>query len=327
MKTHQVLKVAGLFLAMSATALPSAHAEFVPSKPIEIVVHNGPGSGPDVLARQLSAMIEQANLSPVRFTVLNKTGGGSTNASTYLASKKGDPNTIAVFTSVWLLDPLLQETAKTKLSDLTPIARLVLDPAVIVTRGDAPYNTLAEFVKASKEKPGQLKQSGGSMTSRDNIIRQQIMGQTGADWVYVSFPSGSERVSALLGGHVDLFICDPSEADELARAGKVKVLAQVADTRLASFKDVPTLKESGINAEPFIQVRGVVGPPDMPADAVKFYSDMFEKLSKTQAWAKYVEENHVINGYLPADQTKAFLPEYNDKIRKALVDVGAKVMN
>lgn len=327
METRNFVKSAGLLLAMAASSVLPAHAEFVPTKPIEIVVHNGPGSGPDVLARQLSAMIEQANLAPVRFTVLNKAGGGSTNASAYLVSKKGDPNTIAVFTSVWLLDPLLQETAKTKLSDLTPIARLVLDPAVIVTRGDAPYNTLAEFVEAAKAKPGQLKQSGGSMTSRDNIIRQQIMGKSGADWVYVSFPSGSERISALLGGHVDLFICDPSEADELARAGKVKVLAQVSDSRLTAFKDVPTLKESGFDFEPFIQVRGVVGPPDMPADAVAFYSDMLAKLAKTPAWAKYVEDNHVIDGYLPAAETKEFLTQYNDKIRKALVDVGAKVTN
>jgi putative tricarboxylic transport membrane protein len=272
-------------------------------------------------------MIDQAGLSPQRFTIVNKAGGGSTNASTYLQSKKGDPNTIAVFTSVWLLDPLLQETAKIKLLDLTPIARLVLDPAVIVTRGDAPYNTLAEFVAAAKSKPGELKQSGGSMTSRDNIIRQQIMGKSGTEWAYVSFPSGSERVSALLGGHVDLFICDPVEAVELARAGKVKVLAQVADTRLPAFKDVPTLKEAGFDVEPFIQVRGIVGPPDMPADAVKFYSEMFAKLAKTPAWPKFVEDSLVIDGYQNSDDTKAFLATYNDKIKKALVDVGAKVMN
>jgi putative tricarboxylic transport membrane protein len=316
----------GTLLAVSLMAALPAQAEFKPSKPIEIVVHNGPGSGPDVLARQLATMIEQAKLSPVRFTVLNKTGGGSTNASTYMMGKRGDPNTIAVFTSVWVLDPLLQEAATTQLSGMTPIARLVLDPAVIVTRADAPYNTLAEFIEAAKSKPRQLKQSGGSVTSRDNIIRQQIIGKSGAEWVYVPFPSGAERISALLGGHVDLFICDPTEADELVRGGKLKVLAQVADSRLPTFKDAPTLREAGYNFEPFIQVRGIVGPPDMPDDAVAFYSDMLKKLAETPAWAKFVKDNHVSNGYLPANELKAFIPEYTDKIRKSLIDVGAKVV-
>jgi putative tricarboxylic transport membrane protein len=326
MKTNQILKAAGLFIAMSAMAMPSAHAEFVPSKPIEIVVHNGPGSGPDVLARQLSAMIDKAGLSPVRFTVLNKTGGGATNAAAYLKSKSGDKNTIAIFTGVWVADPLLQQTATVQLSDLTPITPLVLESALIVTRADSPYKTLAEFVDAAKSKPGQLKQAGGSITSHDNIIRQQIMGKTGADWVFVSFPSGSERISALLGGHVDLFICDPSEADELARAGKVKILAQVSNKRLPGFDDVPTLREAGIDVEPFVQVRGVVGPPDMPADALAFYSDMFAKVAKTEAWAKYVKDAHVVDGYMGAAETKTFLAQYNENVKQALIAVGAKVV-
>src|SRR5262245_2478126 len=186
------------FLAISAAFAP-AQAQWQPTQPIELVVHGGPGSGNDVMARQIVSIIEQEKLSPVRIQVSNRVGGGSTTAAAYMASKKGDPNVIAVFTIVWVTDPLTQEAATNGLNTLTPITRLIEEPALIVVRADAPYKTLKEFVDAAKAKPGALKQSGGSITSRDNILRQLIMKQTGANWVFVPFPGGGERIAAILG--------------------------------------------------------------------------------------------------------------------------------
>lgn len=316
---------------MGATAfvlsgVPGARADFTPTRPIEIVAHNGPGSGPDLLARAMSQVIEQAHLCPVRFTVLNKTGGGSTNASSYLMSKRGSPYTLGIYTSVWVIDPLLQTEATTLITDVTPIARLILEPALVVVVPDSPFKSVGDFIDAAKAAPDKYKQSGGSITSRENILRQQIMKKTGAKWVYVSFPSGGERLSALLGGHVDLMIVDPGEAGELVRGGKVRILAQVADQRLDAYKDVPTLKEAGYDVGTFQQVRGVVGPPDLPADAVAYDQDLFTKMAQQPAWAKYLDENHFINGYMPADETKVFLKEYEAQIRGLLTDAGVKVV-
>ena len=82
-------------------------------------------------------------------------------------------------------------------------------------RADSAIKTLADFVAAAKDKPGQLKQAGGSITSRENVVRQLLMTHTGARWSFISFPGGGERLAALLGGHVDLMmILDPSEARE-----------------------------------------------------------------------------------------------------------------
>jgi putative tricarboxylic transport membrane protein len=303
-----------------------ANAQFVPDRQIEIVVHNGPGSGPDLLARQLVMLIDQMGLSPAHFTVLNKTGGGSTSASSYLLGKKGNPYTIAVFTSVWVIEPLLQKEATTRMTDVTAIACLVQEPALVVTRTGSPLNSLSDFINAALANPGLMKQSGGSISSRENILRQQIMKKTGAEWTYISFPSGGERLSALLGGHVDMMIVDPAEAIQLVRGGKVKVLAQVADTRLAGFENVPTLKEAGYDVATFAQVRGIVGPPDMPPGAVAFYQNILKKVTETPAWAKYVGENHLVSSYLAAAESKDFLVGYEAQIRGLLTEGGVKVV-
>lgn len=318
--------IAGAAALVVSAAFAPALAQWVPTQPLELVVHGGPGSGNDVMARQLTTIIDQEKLSPVRVQVSNRVGGGSTTAAAYMASKKGDPNVIAVFTIVWVTDPLTQEAATNKLNDLTPITRLIEEPALIVVRADAPYKTLKDFVQSAKDKPGQLKQSGGSITSRDNILRQLIMKQTGANWVFVPFPGGGERIAAILGGHTDIMITDPSEAGEQVRAGKLKVLAQVGQSRLDTFKDVPTLKEAGFEFQDIPQTRGIVGPPGMPPEAVKYYEDFFEKLRKTAGWKKFLADNQLLGVDEKSEASKKFLVTYEDMLRVVLKDAGAKVV-
>ena len=70
-----------------------------------------------------------------------------------VVSKKNDPHVIACFTNIWLLDPLVHEAATNKLLDMSPIARLVVEPALVVVRTDSPFKTLKEFIDAAKAKP------------------------------------------------------------------------------------------------------------------------------------------------------------------------------
>ena len=258
------LAVVALIIAGGAPA----EAQFKPTKQIEFVVHGGPGSGNDVFARALATIIDQQKLSPVRLQVSNRPGGNSATAASYVVSKKGDPHVIACFTNLWIVNTLLQKAATAQLSDMTPIIRLVVEPALVVVRADSSIKTMADFIAMAKAKPGALKWSGGSITSREAIVRQLLMKVTGANWAFISFPSGGERLAALLGGHVDMMIVDPSEAGEQIRAGKMRAIAQVADRRLPGFPNIPTLKEAGYDIPNVPQMRGVVGAPDMPAAAV-----------------------------------------------------------
>src|SRR5258707_10452565 len=164
---------------------------------------------------------------------------------------------------------------------MSSIVRMVVEPALVVVKVDSPIKTMAEFIQAAKEKPGALKMSGGSITSRENVVRQLLMKLTGTRWSFISFPSGGERIAALLGGHVDMMIVDPSEAGEQVRAGNLRVIAQVNERRLPAFPDIPTIKEAGYDIPNVPQMRGVVGAPGMSAETIAFYEDLFLKASKT----------------------------------------------
>lgn len=315
-----------LAAALAILGAPAAHAEFKPTKTLELVVHSGPGGGNDILGRALIAAIDDAKLSPVRIQINNKVGGGGASAAAYLAEKKGDPNVIGVFTSVWVTNPLAQQEANVGIRELTPISMLVLEPAVIVVRADSPYKTMKDLIEGAKANPGKLKQSGGSVLARDAVVRQVLMSNTGARWAFISFPSGGERISALLGGHVDLMVIEPAEAGELIRSGKLRALAQVTDERLEEFKEVPTLKEADLDVPTVPQPRGILGPPGMPADAIAYYEELLAKAAKSPGWQKFVRDNLLQSVVLKSKETGAFLTDYETQMRSILTQAGVKLV-
>jgi len=323
MKT--LLRLAGAALA-AAVCVSAAAAPCVPKTPVELVVHTGPGAGSDVLARTIAVMADKENLLPVRIVVVNKTGGNGAVAANYLVEKKGDPHVVGLMTSSWLIGPMTTTEAKVTYADLTPIAQLVLEPAVVVVRADAPFRSMKDFIDAAKAKPGELKQSGGSLTARDSIMRQVLQNATGARWAFISFPGGGERLSALLGGHVNMMIVEPQEASELLRAGKLRVLAQVSEKRLSIFPDVPTLKEAGYDVALVPQMRGAIAPPGIDPEVVAYWQDFLARLVRTPSWRKYLVDGQLEDGFKVGAEFTRTLDETTRQLHGLLQDAGIKVV-
>ncbi|HET9405561.1 MAG TPA: tripartite tricarboxylate transporter substrate binding protein [Burkholderiales bacterium] len=323
------MKFRSVCLLMAAVfpmlAAGPAVAQFKPSKPVEFVTHTGPGGGGDVFARGIAAAMEKEGLMPVRMQVANKTGGGGLTAMAYLAEKKGETHTIAVFTGIWFTNPIMRKEAKFTMKDLTPVVRLVLEPAMIAVKSDSPHKTLKDFIDAAKQKPGELKQSAGSLGSRDWIVRQLLMTHTGASWAYISFPGGGERIAALLGGHVNMMVIEPQEAGEHIRAGNLRVIATVSDKRLPAFPDVPTIQEAGFKIPNVPQVRGIVAPPGIPPEAVAYWEELFARFIKTPSWQKYLADNMFQDGYMRSAELAKFGDEFSESTRKILTAGGVKV--
>ena len=325
MKQFTMAARAALGAAILAAAT-LAQADWAPTKTVDIIVHTGPGGGSDLLARAVATMIEKEKLSPVRMQVINKPGGNGAVAAAAIYEKKDDPNTIGFITSVWIAGPLTSSEAKITVHDLKPIAQLMLEPAVFVVRSDSPYKTLKEFIEAAKAKPGQLKQSGGSVTSRDNIVRQSLQHATGAKWAFVSFQGGGERLAALLGGHVDIMVIEPQAAGEQVRAGKIRVLAQLTEKRLPGYPDAPTLKEAGYDVTPTPQIRAVVAPPQQPAEASAYYEKLFARLKDTPSWKKYIHDLQLEEAYAPGTELKKHIGEIEKELREVYTQAGIKVV-
>ena len=153
------------------------------------------------------------------------------------------------------------------------------------------------------------------------------MKQTGARWQFISFPSGGERLAALLGGHVEMMIVDPSEAGEQIRAGKFRAIAQVSERRLPGFPDIPTIKEAGFDIPDVPQMRGVVGAPGMSARRGRLLRGPVLQ-GEPDAGVEEVRRRRASStaSSCARRSSKPFLVSFEGTLREILKDAGAKVV-
>lgn len=123
-----------------------------------------------------------------------------------------------------------------------------------------------------------------------------------------------------------MMVVEPQEAGEHIKAGNMRVIAQVTEKRLAGFPNVPTLKEAGYDVPVVPQVRGILMPPGVAPDVVAYYEDLFQRLSKTATWKKYLDDQQFEDGYMKADELKKFFETFSDQMRGILNEAGIKVV-
>ena len=324
MKRDTVLAFFGVLLTASSASFTWAQG-FRPSRPIELVVHSAPGGGSDVFAREVAEMANKERLLPQPLQVTNKTAGASAQAMAYLIEKRGDDHTIAVFTNTWVATPLTRADAKVTVKDLTPIARLVLEPTIAVVRADSPYRSMSDFVQAAKARPLGLKQAGGSVTAIESLTGLLVQSATGVQWTFISTPSIKDRIANLLSGKVDIIIPQPQDVNEHIASGKMRPIAAFTEKRLSVLPAVPTIREQGINVPIIANARGILAPPGMRPEVVAYWEDFFERLTRSASWKRYVEENQVEDVFLKSGGLGPFLDEQTTLMRKVLQQAGVKV--
>jgi putative tricarboxylic transport membrane protein len=294
--------------------------EFQPSN-AEFVVHTGPGGGSDLFVRDLIQMMRQEEIITENWPVRNEEAGEGAGAMSYLMSKAGETDTISAMTTTWLTTPLTIEGASVTVEDLTPIAGLITEPEVMAVANDSPYRSLTDFVEDAKEHPGELVQAGGSTTEVGALNGVTLQAEAGAEWQFLSFEEVGQRIAALLNGDAHMMFGSASDFAAQVRAGKLRIVATISPEPSPIFPDAPTTQDEGFQAELVPQVRGVMGPPDMPREAVEYYQGVFEQTLETDAWESYAEKNGVVTELRLGEEWGDFLVEQNEVVRQKLKDV------
>jgi putative tricarboxylic transport membrane protein len=138
----------------------------------------------------------------------------------------------------------------------------------------------------------------------------------------VPTPAVADRMKNLAAGSVDIVIPQPQDAAEYLASGKARAVAAITERRLRILPDVSTVGEQGIAIPIIANVRGVLGPPGMPPDAIAYWEGFFARLAKTKSWHDYVVENQVEDVFLRGGEMPAFLDEQIELMRKMLRAAG-----
>ncbi len=285
-----------LLLAASAAPFSGAFApayaqgSWVPTKEVEFVIPFGVGGGADILARVIHKIIVDEKLVPVPISLNNRPGGGGAVGLGYVTARKlGDPHTIIVVNGTTQITPILNPAAKT-LTEIRPSMNVMLDDFLLFVKGDAPWNTIQEFVAAAKAKPAKSVAFATGGTT-DVMAITVFTKATGVEFNMLNFNSGGEALTQLLGGHVQACMGNPLEFIGHLESKAVKALGVFRDTRFPALPNVPTMKEQGVNAPNFQMWRGMATPKGTPDDAAKYWEGIFQKVVATPAYKAYLKDN------------------------------------
>ena len=308
-----------LSLAAIAAFFPlAAFAQgWKPTKDVEFVVPFGLGGGADLMARVIHKVIVDEKLVPVPIAIVNKPGGGGAAGIGYVAaSRKADPHTLILINGTTQITPILNPQAKT-LTEVKPVMNMMLDDFLLFVRADAPWKSAADFVKDAKSKPA--KSVAFSTGGTTDVMAVTVLSKaTGVQYNTVSFNSGGEALTALLGGHVQASMGNPLEFMGQLQAGKVRALGVVRDKRFPGLKDVPTMQEQGIKTPNFQMWRGVAIPKDAPDAARAYWEGVMTKVNNSPAMKKYYDDNVAQAASIPGKQFDAFLARQEKLFRELL---------
>lgn len=299
-----------------------------PEKMITLVAPSGAGGGWDLTARSLAKVLTETKLVKQPITVENKPGGGgAVFMAEYATADKNNPYKLFVNSPPLLINNLKKEgNSPYGFRNTTPLAQLTRDYGAIVVQKSSKYRDIRSLIDDLKNNPEQVTLAGGSAPgSMDHLIAVLPAYKSGIDpkkLKYVSYDGGGEAMAALLGGNADVIATDASAVREYVKAGKVRVLAVTSPERMrGELKDVPTLKEEGIDAE-FTIWRGVFGPEQMPDEAKQYWDEKLRALSDSEEWKKELEKNNWESEYKDSRAFADFLEEQEKQIKEMLESMG-----
>jgi putative tricarboxylic transport membrane protein len=312
--------------ATAAPTVAATPASKYPEKGIALMAPAGAGGGFDTTARLVARAMTEDKIVSVPVTVSNVPGaGGVTGMTQIIKNNSGDPYQLIVVGRVTLGNQVTGKT-EAKVSQLTPVARLMAESDVVVTPKDSPFKTIKDLMDALKKDPNSVKFAGGSAGGIDHEIAARLVKAAGGDvktWKgYVPFAGGGEAATAIIGGQVQVGISGYGEFKSHIDSGNMKALAVSADKPLsgAAASKIPTLKSAGIDIV-VINWRMLAAPPNIKEADLKALQDIAKKVVATNTWKDFATKNDWFDNFT-TDGLPAYVAAEEKDLTTTLTDLG-----
>ena len=325
MPSMELARIVCLVTAVAlATIAPSAAQEWKPTKTVELVVGSAPGGSPDVMARLIQSIFQRTGLV-ANSVVVNKPGAANTIGWAYLNQHPGDAHYIATISPA-LLGNRLMGTSQLNYLDFTPLNIVVREYVVMGVKGDSPIASLKDLTARLKKDPTSV--SFAFATARGNhnhIVMAMYLKSIGVDpktAKTVVFPGGGPGVTAMLGGHIDVYVASPRSLFPLQQEGRARILGiSSARRESGALAQIPTLREQGVDAV-FFTWRGFMGPKGLKPAEIAYWDDIFARLARSDEWKKDAESQFWNSDYLPSAAARKHMEAENEQTRGILTELG-----
>jgi tripartite-type tricarboxylate transporter receptor subunit TctC len=301
------------------TAQTGAQATKYPEKPIQIVVPAGPGGDTDTNARLVAKYMEKSLGKSV--IVSNMEGAGGSLGTKNVKDAKPDGYTVLFFHPSMIINKIFG-VADYDFSEFEQGPMVTQEPGNAIYVGkNSKYNTLKDLVDDAKANPGKISyaiENGGLQ----HMMGMAFAQSAGIKLNFVDIGGQAAKNTALLGGQVNVSPGIVGNAASYVKSGDMKILGIFAGQRQDAYKDVPTLKEQGVDVDlskPYF----FLFPKGTPKEVVDKFDAAVKAACGDAGLAKDFEKFFIKPDYKTPAETKALLEKQRDLYKK-LYDASKK---
>lgn len=307
-------------------ATTSAYA-FDPSRNVECLAPSTPGGGWDFTCRQMANELVELGLVPAGVQTVNMPGASGAVAFSHVLSKRNDDDNLLVASSTAMASQLAQGRYPADQNSVTWVGTLGSDYGVVAVKKNSPIKDLPALMKAIQQDPKSIKFTGGSGAGGWDHLKVLMLAKSAHVQNLSAIPwlasnGGSTSITQVIGGHVEAYSGDISEAKGFIESGDLRVLAVLSPERLeGDYADIPTAKEQGFDViGP--NWRGFYIPKGASNEAQAYWENSLNTVYASDSWKAIMDANGLMPFHLSGEEFKTFLDGQIAEIRDLSQQIG-----
>ena len=313
-----------LAATLALCAAPAFAQGAYPDRPVRLIVAFPPGGTTDVVGRLVAQKVGVL-WGGKTIVVENKAGASGTIGTGESIAAPPDGYTLTVGnsqthgTNQTLYPKLPYDLVK----DVTPIAMLARTKNVLVVAGTSPYRSVDDLLKAGKTKSLSYASVGNGASS--HIIGEFISRKYNLNAIHVPYKGGTPAITDLMGGQVDFMAATYGTVAQLAKDGRVRILAVSDDKRDPRIPGVPTFEEAGLPSLGLDTTIGLYGPANLPRAVVEKWSDAIGQIARMPDVEKTLETAGFDVWYKPAAEMAEYHPREVPRLGRIIKEANVEM--
>jgi tripartite-type tricarboxylate transporter receptor subunit TctC len=283
-------------------AMPWAHAQSWPTKPVKIIVPFPAGGPTDVLTRVLGDKLAQALGQPV--VIENKPGAGGSIGADLAAKSAPDGYTLVMATgSTHSVGPHLNPRLPyDPQKDFTPVIYVGYATNVLLVSPKLGVGNVRELIELAKKDPGKLNYATSGIGSVAHLTSEMFAAMAGIKLTHVPYKGTQQSITDIVSGQVAMLFDNTLTGKPHVDQGRLKGLAVSSRKRSAVMPDIPTIDESGLPGFDSWNWFGIFGPANVPQPVVqRVNAEMNKVLADPAVKERFVSLGFEITGGTPAE--------------------------
>jgi tripartite-type tricarboxylate transporter receptor subunit TctC len=255
-------------LLAAAAALASAPAWAQSEPPLRLIVPFTPGTGIDLIARQVGPHLSERLGRPV--VVDNRAGASGNIGTEAVVRAPADGSTLLVTVNTLVMNrALYPRLSFDPVRDLEPITLTSWGTLLLVANGKTGISTAQDLIARAKARPGALNYASPGAGTPHHLAMELLKNRTGSFITHIPYRGTGPAVTDLLGGQVDVMFLPIHVALQHVQAGTLRALAISSSRPSPLLPTVPPLSELKLGEIDVEMWYGILAPKGTPAAVVE----------------------------------------------------------